>query len=187
ASRRGARAAPGTPARRAPSSRPAPGPPPRRPRRVGALGGSSDPPHIGHLALAEAAMAQLDLDEVRFVPTGHPPHRPDAALPPDVRAAMVARMVEERPEFVLSRAELDRPGPSYTADTVEAFAVAEPNADLWLILGADQLATFDRWHEPGRILARARIAAAARGEADADLVAHDAERLAPGRRDLIRM
>jgi len=132
-------------------------------------------------------MAQLGLDEVRFVPTGHPPHRPDAALPPDVRAAMVARMIEGRPEFVLSRAELDRPGPSYTADTIEAFAAADPDAELWLILGADQLVTFDRWHQPERILALARIAAAARGEADADLVARDAERLAPGRVDLIRM
>jgi nicotinate-nucleotide adenylyltransferase len=132
-------------------------------------------------------MRDLDLDEVRFVPTGDPPHRPDPALPSEVRAEMVRRMIAGRPGFVLSRAELDRRGPSYTADTIEAFAAAEPDADLWILLGADQLATFDRWRDPERILARARIAAAARGEADADLVARDAERLAPGRVDLIRM
>jgi nicotinate-nucleotide adenylyltransferase len=108
--------------------------------------------------------------------------------PAERRASWLEASVEDRPGLVVDRRELERDGPSYTADTLEAMAAEAPGAlDLWFVLGADQLEGFPSWHGPERILAVARLAVAARrGVADAGL-RHLADRVAPGRADLLAM
>ena len=90
-------------------------------RSVGILGGTFDPIHIGHLAIAEEAREALGLERVLFVPAGLPPHKPDRrSRPAEDRLAMVRLAIAGNPAFALSRIELDRAGPSYTVDTLEA-------------------------------------------------------------------
>jgi nicotinate-nucleotide adenylyltransferase len=147
------------------------------------LGGTFDPPHIGHLIVASEALWQLGLDVVRLVPARVPPHKPTGAQTvADTRAAWLERAVAGTPGLEVSRAELDRGGPSYTADTLEAMASAEPDALLWFILGADQLAELPRWHDPERILAAARLAVVPRAGID---VRELAAEVAPGHADLL--
>jgi nicotinate-nucleotide adenylyltransferase len=150
------------------------------------LGGTFDPPHLGHLIVACEALWQLRLDEVRLVPAGRPPHKDDPAVAPAARrAAWLERAVAGRPGLVVSRLELERDGLSYTADTLEAMAAAEPGVQLWFILGADQLAEFPTWRAPDRILAAARLAVVARGDiaqGDLDVLARS---VAPERADIV--
>ena len=149
------------------------------------LGGTFDPPHIGHLIAASEARWQLGLDLVRLVPARTPPHKPAGAQTDgDRRAAWLEAALGGAPGLEVSRIELDREGPSYTADTLEAMAAAEPGALVWFILGADQLAGLPGWHEPGRILAAARLAVVPRAGHDARALA---ERIAPGRADVLEV
>jgi len=150
------------------------------------LGGTFDPPHIGHVVVACEALWQLRLDEVRLVPAHRPPHKPGVAIaPPERRAAWLEEAVAGRPGLVVSRVELERNGPSYTADTLEAMAAAEPGVRLWFVLGADQLEGFPGWHDPERILRLARLAVVGRGGVDAAALSALADRVAPGRADLL--
>src|SRR5262245_8798314 len=115
-------------------------------RRVGVLGGTFDPPHVGHLILAQECWWQLGLHEVRLVPAAIPPHKPGGTrFAAEDRVRMVARAVEGHPGLTVSRAELERPGPSFTVDTLERFAGDDPEAELWLVIGADQLVGLPRW------------------------------------------
>ncbi len=125
--------------------------------RWGILGGTFDPIHHGHLAIAEAAREELGLERVLFVPAGQPPHRsnPPGASAED-RAAMVALAIADAPAFALSRLELDRDGPSYTADTLTALA-GGPATDLRFILSAEAFAEFPTWHRAERVLALCRL------------------------------
>ncbi len=129
---------------------------------MGVFGGMFDPPHIGHLILASEVAWQLRLDEVRLVVCARPAHRPDGWLPAETRLRLVERAVAGNPALTVSRAEVDRPGPSFTVDTLEGFARQEPGASFWLVLGPDQLRGFDRWRSPERIVQLARLAAIAR-------------------------
>jgi nicotinate-nucleotide adenylyltransferase len=150
------------------------------------LGGTFDPPHIGHVVVACEALWQLRLDEVRLVPAHRPPHKPGVAIAPaERRAAWLEEAVAGRPGLVVSRVELERGGPSYTADTLEAMAADEPGVRLWFVLGADQLEGFPGWHDPERILRLARLAVVGRGGVDAAALAALADRVAPGRADLL--
>jgi nicotinate-nucleotide adenylyltransferase len=150
------------------------------------LGGTFDPPHIGHVVVACEALWQLRLDEVRLVPAHRPPHKPGVAIAPaERRAAWLEEAVAGRPGLVVSRVELERDGPSYTADTLEAMAADEPGVRLWFVLGADQLEGFPGWHDPERILRLARLAVVGRGGVDAAALAALADRVAPGRADLL--
>jgi len=127
------------------------------------LGGTFDPPHLGHLIVAAEARAQLGLDRVVLVPAGQPPHKPSGpTFSAELRLRLLAAAVEAEPGLAVSRIEIDRPGPSFTADTLEAIAAAEPGARLWFILGADQLVMLGTWRDPERILAAARLAIAPR-------------------------
>lgn len=153
---------------------------------MGVLGGTFDPPHIGHLVVACEALWQLALDEVRLVPAPRPPHKADVPVAPaERRAEWLERAVAGRPGLVVSRIELGREGPSYTADTLEAMAAAEPGVRLWFILGSDQLEGFPRWRDPDRILRLARLAVAARGPSDLAATGALAARVAPGRADVL--
>jgi nicotinate-nucleotide adenylyltransferase len=135
--------------------------------RIGVLGGTFDPIHDGHLAIAAAVRDALGLSGVIFVPTGIPPHKPGQAVSPAVdRRAMVELAIAADPTFSLSSVELERPGPSYSVDTLVTLASGpgEP-AGLEFILSAEAFAGFPSWHEPGRILELARLAVVPRAGA----------------------
>jgi nicotinate-nucleotide adenylyltransferase len=126
---------------------------------VGILGGTFNPPHIGHLICAQEALVQLGLDTVVWVPAGVPPHREVEDDPgPEARYEMCELAVSADERFSLSRIELDREGPSYMADTLRAIREAAPDDELFLILGGDQAATLRSWREPEEVLSLATIA-----------------------------
>jgi len=136
--------------------------------RIGLFGGTFDPPHVGHLALAEWARERLRLDRVLFVPAGAPPHkRPDAVSSAADRLAMTRLAVRGNPAFQVSTLELRRGGPSFTIDTLRAFARRAPRERRFLLVGADSLDDFRRWHEPEGILELATLAVAGRPGAGA--------------------
>ncbi len=129
--------------------------------RIGVFGGTFDPPHLGHLLLAEAARERLALDRVVFVPARVPPHKRGRRVSPARTRLALLRAALRGTGFAISTVELDRPGPSYTVDTLERLAGAAP-ARLFLLVGADSLADLPTWREPERILALATLAVAAR-------------------------
>jgi nicotinate-nucleotide adenylyltransferase len=127
--------------------------------RVGIFGGAFNPPHLGHLVCAQEAMSQLELDRVVFMPVGEAPHREIPGDPgAEARLEMVELAVADDERFETSRLELDREGPSYTADTLEQVAKESPDDELFLILGGDQAAALGAWHEPEKVLERATVA-----------------------------
>ena len=126
--------------------------------RVGILGGAFNPPHLGHLVCAQEALVQLELDRVVFVPVGEAPHRTlDDDPGPEARLEMVELAMADDERFVASRIEMDREGPSYTADTLEQLRAEAPDDELFLILGGDQAAALASWHEPEKVLERATL------------------------------
>jgi len=134
-----------------------------RPRRIGVLGGSFDPPHLGHLALAEWARVELGLARVLFVPAGDPPHKQRGSVTAARhRLAMTRAAVRGNNAFEVRDLEVKRTGPSYTIDTVRALAAEFGRARLVLLMGADMFATFARWREPDEILSHAQVAVALR-------------------------
>ncbi|MBI4897291.1 MAG: nicotinate (nicotinamide) nucleotide adenylyltransferase [Actinobacteria bacterium] len=139
--------------------------------RLGILGGTFNPPHHGHVICAQEARIQLDLEEVRLMPVGEPPHRTiDPANDPgaEARVAMCRLAVIGQPGLGVSTVEIDRPGPSYTVDTLEALAASESDTQLTLVIGADQAMSFGNWRQPERIGELAEIAVAARVDHDRD-------------------
>lgn len=123
----------------------------------GILGGTFDPIHVGHLAVAEAARDDLSLSSVTFVPAARPPHKPVHGLTAvHHRVAMVEAAIADNPAFSCSRMEVDRDGPSYTADTLEALATAGVGP-LALILSAEAARALPSWHRPERVLELATL------------------------------
>jgi nicotinate-nucleotide adenylyltransferase len=115
------------------------------------------------LVCAQEALVQLELDKVVFVPVGEPPHRDLEGDPgAEERLEMVELATADDGRFETSRIELDREGPSYTADTLQMLRDAGPDDELFLILGGDQAATLASWHEPERVLELATVAVAER-------------------------
>ena len=135
---------------------------------IGLLGGTFDPIHNGHLAIAATVQAALDLDGIIFIPAGIPPHKPGLRLSSgEDRRAMVALAIAPEVTFSLSTIELDRPGPSYAVDTLAKLAgnSASRRPPLEFVLSAEAFAWFPTWREPGRILELARLAVAPRAGA----------------------
>lgn len=127
--------------------------------RTGILGGSFDPVHYGHLIPARAAMMELGLDRVLFVPANRSPHKTGTeAASADDRMAMVRLAIANQAGFEAADSELRRPAPSYTVDTLRELKHAHPQDELILLIGADQAAAFDTWHEPDEIRRLAQIA-----------------------------
>lgn len=132
-------------------------------RRVGIMGGSFDPVHVGHVALAESALIALRLDEVRWVPVGQPWQKARQLAPAAHRVAMVERAVAHEPRFTVDRIEVDREGPSYTLDTVRALQAAHPGVTEWcLIIGLDQYLNLPTWQGWTELLTRVTLAVATR-------------------------
>jgi nicotinate-nucleotide adenylyltransferase len=132
--------------------------------RIGIFGGTFDPVHYGHLIVAEQAREQAGLDQVWFVPSARPPHKPDQTITPfDRRAEMLSlALAGQEDKFRVETMERDRPGPSYTVDTLDALNEQHPNTDWFLLLGADSVKDLPTWHEPLRIIDRATILVARR-------------------------
>ena len=137
------------------------GRPPVEAGRVGVFGGTFDPIHVGHLAVAQEAADALGLERVLFVPAGMPPHKPGRAVSPaSDRRAMVELAIADNPRFAIEAMELERAGPSYTADTLEE--LNGRGGSLTLILSADAFLALHEWHDPERILSLAHVAVAPR-------------------------
>ena len=121
--------------------------------RLGILGGTFDPPHVGHLLLAEDAFDGLRLDRLIFVPAAAQPlKRERLAAPPEHRLAMVRAMVADDPRFEVSAEEVERGGLSFTVDTLRHFSARYPDAERFLLLGADVLSSFGQWREPAAVV-----------------------------------
>lgn len=141
--------------------------------RIGILGGTFDPPHIGHLILAEAAREGIDADRVLFVPAGDPPHKQgETRQTVDHRLAMLECAIAGIQTFAISRVDLDRPGPHYTVDMLRLLADEYPHAELYFIMGGDSLRDLPRWHRPADLIARCRFAVMRRTDADSDPAMH---------------
>jgi len=145
-------------------------------QRLGIFGGSFDPVHNAHVALARTALAELKLDELIWVPAGRPWQKKRHLTPAADREAMVRLAIEGEPRFVLSRIELERNGPSYTIDTVRALNAERPDARWYLVIGQDQYAGFHTWHGWQELLSLVTLAIADRPDAklsvDPQVLAH---------------
>ena len=131
-------------------------------RRVGLFGGSFDPVHRAHVALADAALAALHLDEVRWIPAGQPWQKSREMTAAVHREAMVRLAIAHQPRFVLDRIETLRDGPSYTLDTVRSLAAAQPLTEWFLLIGQDQYAGLHTWQDWRTLLKRVTLAVANR-------------------------
>jgi nicotinate-nucleotide adenylyltransferase len=126
--------------------------------RIGIFGGTFDPVHLGHLIVAEQCREQARLDQALFVPAARPPHKQERQLTPFAqRVEMLALACAGQPAFHVEEMEKDRPGPSFTVETVEQIHSRHPEADLFLILGADSLHDLPYWYEPARITRLAEL------------------------------
>ena len=132
--------------------------------RVGILGGTFNPPHVGHLICAQEALTQLGLDRVVLMPVFAPPHKDVANDPgPDVRLKLCVLATEDDPQLEVSDIEIEREGTSYTVDTLRELHETAPDDELTLIVGADVAQALPDWHEPEEVLSLARIAVTERG------------------------
>lgn len=138
------------------------------PLRVGMFGGAFDPPHVAHVALARAAVEQLQLDELRVFPTGDAWHKAQALSPAEHRLAMARIAFGALPRTVVDDRELRRPGPTYTVDTLRELKAEHPAAELFLVMGEDQAVSLTRWRDWRSIPALATICMAARSATSAD-------------------
>jgi len=155
--------------------------------RLGVIGGTFDPIHIGHLAVAEDVRVRLALDQVLFVPAGQPPHKPDQTiLESEHRLRMLELALADNPNFELSRVDIDRPGPCYTVDTLAILLEQRgPGTELFFIMGTDSLSELLSWHDPARLIRLCRIAAVFRPGYVADLDVLEAS--LPGLKDRVIM
>lgn len=147
--------------------------------RLGLYGGTFDPVHFGHLLLAETCRELMRLDEVWFIPTGQPPHKPGVVISPaKARREMLELAIAGLPQFHVSRIEIDRPGPHYTVDTLKKVRDERPDDELFLLIGRDSLDDLHTWREPVEISKLATIVAVNRDSRswDADVQRHQARR-----------
>lgn len=132
--------------------------------RIGILGGTFDPPHVGHLMVAADAFAALRLDRLLLIPSAAPPHkRGRVCASAEQRLAMVRAAVASDPRFQVDDLELRRPGASYSVDTLRALSARHADAELFFIIGVDQLREFESWREPEEVARLARLVVMARG------------------------
>ncbi|HEY7526159.1 MAG TPA: nicotinate-nucleotide adenylyltransferase [Candidatus Limnocylindria bacterium] len=121
--------------------------------RIGILGGTFDPPHVGHLWLASLAADSLALARVLFMPAGQPPHKRRRGMTSITDRLLMTRLaISGNPQFELSTLEAERPGPSYTVDSVAELLRTYADARLYLLMAADSLSQIDAWREPDRLL-----------------------------------
>lgn len=140
-------------------------------KKIGIMGGTFNPVHFGHLLLAEQAKEAFDLDEVLFIPSGNPYMKDTApVLDGKIRADMTALALEGHPYFRMSSIELDKPGPTYTYETLEALRTENPDCTYYFIVGADSLLTMETWKNPEMIFQNCVVAASVRGTGTEDKI-----------------
>ncbi|WP_019242670.1 MULTISPECIES: nicotinate-nucleotide adenylyltransferase [Bacillus] len=116
-------------------------------KKVGILGGTFDPPHIGHAIIANEVLSALQLDEIRFMPNHTPPHKQKTkSVSNEERVDMIQLTIEDHPQFVLDTIELDSPGTSYTFNTIEQLINQEPDTKFYFIIGADMIEYLPNWY-----------------------------------------
>jgi nicotinate-nucleotide adenylyltransferase len=143
--------------------------------RVGILGGTFDPPHIGHLILGEYAADALDLARLLYIPAAEPPHKQgEHKTPVEHRLAMLKLALADNPRFEISRVDIDRAGPHYSLDTVRIVQAQFPEAEIYFIMGGDSLRDLPLWHRPADLIRLCRLAVMARAGADAWPEMHEA-------------
>lgn len=148
------------------------------PRRTGILGGTFDPPHVGHLRVAEDVRVAMQLGEVLLVPAGVPPHKlGQQVTSPTLRLEMTRAAVHGVAGLEVSDIEVERAGPSYMVDTLRSLAVERPGEELFLVIGADQWAEFGGWKEPEEVARLAHVLVMARNGAEP--VARESMRWSP--------
>lgn len=148
-------------------------------QRIGIFGGTFNPPHLGHLILAETAADSLELDGVFFVPAASPPHKVGLPrAPAKDRLAMVELAIMGNPRFTSSRADMDRPGPHYAVDMIAMFHREFPNAQLFFLMGSDSLRDLLSWSRPDEIIRMTTLVVMQRPDVYPDLSA--LTRLLPG-------
>jgi nicotinate-nucleotide adenylyltransferase len=138
-------------------------------RRIGLLGGTFDPIHLGHLIIASEIFHRMKLDEIRFIVAPRPPHKNGIQASDDDRISMVNAAIAADPRFVIDLIEFERMGPSYTIDTLRSFRARGPHDDIFFIMGEDSLRDFPTWDAPEGIVEIARIAVATRPGVSVDL------------------
>lgn len=133
-------------------------------KRIGIMGGTFDPIHMGHLILGEKAYEQLGLDRILFMPSGNPPHKKDRTgrASDKERVEMVKRAISDNPHFELSLAEMHENGYTYTYHTLEALKKENKDTEYFFIIGADSLYNFETWKEPERICRACTLVVATR-------------------------
>ncbi|HUM82546.1 MAG TPA: nicotinate-nucleotide adenylyltransferase [Lachnospiraceae bacterium] len=150
-------------------------------RKIGIMGGTFDPIHIGHLILGENACQQFGLEKVIFMPAGNPPHKQhrDGRASNEDRMKMVGLAIASNPHFELSDVEMNEKGFTYTYRTLELLKKLNPDAEYYFIIGADSLFDFDKWMKPQRICDACTIVAATRNHTSSEAldaaIAHVAE------------
>ena len=149
-------------------------------RRIGMFGGAFDPPHNGHVALARIAVEQLRLDELHIFPTGHAWHKARTLSDGPLRVAMSELAFAGVPRVVLDTREVHRAGPTYTVDTLRELRQQSPDAQLLLIIGADQAETLHTWKDSADIARLAILSIAARARPVSDAPPADISNLPPG-------
>jgi nicotinate-nucleotide adenylyltransferase len=147
-------------------------------KRVGILGGTFDPPHIGHLVLAQYACDALDLACVLFVPAADPPHKDQLRYGIEHRLPMLELAIAGNDKFVISRVDVDRPGPHYTVDMIRILQAQQPETEFYFLMGGDSLHHLPEWYHPLEMIALCKLAVMARpgAEVNAELTA----KLLPG-------
>jgi nicotinate-nucleotide adenylyltransferase len=156
---------------------------------IGVLGSAFNPPHLGHLALAQEALWQLGLSEVVLVPTGEAPHKRIADDPGrELRMTMTRLAAADDPRFSVSALEVDREGPSYTYETLRLLAKERGERELVFVMGADAAVGLESWREPEQVVELARLAVARRaGVSDAEVAAVLRSLGADGRATMLEM
>ncbi|MCY3779791.1 MAG: nicotinate-nucleotide adenylyltransferase [Chloroflexi bacterium] len=145
-----------------------------RKQRIGILGGSFDPPQMGHLILAEYSRESLRMDHILFVPVAdHPVKKGEIRLPFAHRLAMLELAIEDNPRFSISRVDVDRDGPHYSADTVKLIRAEYPQADLYFVMGGDNLRSLPTWERAQQLYQCCRLAVMKRADENISADMHD--------------
>ncbi|WP_286816508.1 nicotinate-nucleotide adenylyltransferase [Bacteroides sp. Phil13] len=136
-------------------------------RKIGIMGGTFNPIHIGHLIIAEQAYEQYGLDKVLFLPANEPPHKRQESIESDQnRVEMVKLAIEANPHFELSLVEMERDSISYTVDTLKQLTREYPHTEFYFIVGGDSIASIEQWREPGTIMKLCHLLACVRNDMD---------------------
>ncbi|MGI6070020.1 MAG: nicotinate-nucleotide adenylyltransferase [Blautia sp.] len=148
-------------------------------RKIGIMGGTFDPIHVGHLILGERAYEQLKLDKVYFMPAGNPPHKKDrkGRATDEQRVEMVRRAIADNPHFELLLLEMNEEGYSYTYRTLERLGRENPDTEYYFIIGADSLFSLETWMKPERILKACTMVVATRNHTPVQRLDEEMERL----------